>query len=80
MPSAPFALRGQSRHLDLPRRMPYARLMDSSPTESDEAERTRYVLDDEAARRFLSALEHHSPDSERGLRRLVERPSVLPAA
>jgi hypothetical protein len=60
--------------------MPYAQLMASSPTTTDEAERTRYVLDDEAAQRFLSALEHYSPDSERGLRRLVEKPSVLPEA
>jgi uncharacterized protein (DUF1778 family) len=42
--------------------------------------RTRYVLDDEAAQRFLTALEQPSPDSERGLRRLVEKPSVLPEA
>jgi uncharacterized protein (DUF1778 family) len=40
--------------------------------------RTRYILDDEAAQRFLSALDQPSPDSERGLRRLVEKPSVLP--
>jgi uncharacterized protein (DUF1778 family) len=44
------------------------------------AERTRYVLNDEAAQRFLSALEQPSPDSERGLRRLVEKPSVLSEA
>jgi uncharacterized protein (DUF1778 family) len=44
------------------------------------AERTRYVVDDEAARRFLAALEQPSPDAERGLRRLVEKPSVLPNA
>jgi uncharacterized protein (DUF1778 family) len=44
------------------------------------SERARYVLDDEAAQRFLSALEQPSPDSERGLRRLVEKPSVLPEA
>jgi uncharacterized protein (DUF1778 family) len=43
-----------------------------------EAERTRYILDDEAAQRFLTALEHPSPTSERGLRRLTEKPSVLP--
>jgi uncharacterized protein (DUF1778 family) len=44
------------------------------------AERTRYVIDDEAAQRFLDALERRSPDSERGLRRLLEKPSVLPEA
>jgi uncharacterized protein (DUF1778 family) len=44
------------------------------------AERTRYVVDDEAAQRFLSALEQPSADVERGLRRLTEKPSVLPAA
>jgi Protein of unknown function (DUF1778) len=44
------------------------------------AERTRYILDDEAARRFLTALEQPSPTSERGLRRLIEKPSVLPEA
>jgi uncharacterized protein (DUF1778 family) len=50
-----------------------------------EAERTlagraRYVLDDGAAQRFLSVLEQPSPASERGLRRLVEKPNVLPEA
>lgn len=44
------------------------------------AGRTCYVLDDDAAQRFLAALEQPSPDSERGLRRLVEKPSVLPEA
>jgi uncharacterized protein (DUF1778 family) len=44
------------------------------------AERTRYTLDDEAAQRFLTALEQPSPDAERGLRRLTEKPSVLPEA
>jgi uncharacterized protein (DUF1778 family) len=44
------------------------------------AERTRYVLDDEAAQRFLTALEQPSPDSERRLRWLTEKPSVLPEA
>jgi hypothetical protein len=44
------------------------------------AERTRYVLDDEAAQRFLTALGQSSPASERGLRRLTEKPSVLPEA
>lgn len=42
------------------------------------AERTRYLVDDEAAQRFLAALEKPSPDAEAGLRRLVARPSVLP--
>jgi uncharacterized protein (DUF1778 family) len=42
------------------------------------AERTRYVLDGEAAQPFLSALERPSPDSARRLRRLVEKQSVLP--
>jgi uncharacterized protein (DUF1778 family) len=44
------------------------------------AERTRYVLDDESAQRFLTALERPSSDAERGLRRLTEKPSVLPEA
>ena len=44
------------------------------------AERTRYLLDDEAAQRFLTALEQPSPHSDRGLRRLTEKPSVLPEA
>jgi uncharacterized protein (DUF1778 family) len=44
------------------------------------AERTRYVIDDEAAQRFLDALDRRSPDAERGLRRLIEKPSVLPEA
>ncbi len=44
------------------------------------AERTRYILDDEAAQRFLTALEQPSPESERGLRRLSEKPSVLSEA
>lgn len=42
------------------------------------AERTRYVVDDEAAQRFLAALEQPSSNTERGLRRLVQKPSVLP--
>jgi uncharacterized protein (DUF1778 family) len=42
------------------------------------AERTRYILDDEAAQRFLAALEQPSSASERGLLRLTEKPSVLP--
>jgi uncharacterized protein (DUF1778 family) len=44
------------------------------------AERTRYIVDDEAAQRFLAALEQSSPNAERGLRRLVQKPSVLPSA
>jgi uncharacterized protein (DUF1778 family) len=44
------------------------------------AERTRYILNEEAAQRFLTALEQPSPDVERGLRRLTEKPSVLPEA
>ena len=41
-------------------------------------ERSGYVVDDEAARRFLEALDQdgrHEP----GLRRLVEKPSVIAA-
>jgi uncharacterized protein (DUF1778 family) len=41
------------------------------------AERARFVIDDEAAERFLAALERPTAEAERGLRRLVERPSVL---
>ena len=44
------------------------------------AERSRYIVDDEAAQRFLAALEQPSPRAEEGLRRLVEKPSVLPEA
>ena len=44
------------------------------------AERTRYVVDDEAAQRFLTTLELPSPAAEEGLRRLIEKPSVLPSA
>lgn len=44
------------------------------------AERTRYVVDDEAAQRFLAALERPSPGAEQGLRRLTEKPSILPEA
>lgn len=44
------------------------------------AERTRYLVDDEAAQRFLAALERSSPVAEEGLRRLVAKPSVLPRA
>ena len=42
------------------------------------AERTTYIVDDDAADRFLSALERPGAGVERGLRRLLERPSVLP--
>jgi uncharacterized protein (DUF1778 family) len=44
------------------------------------AERTRYLVDEEAAQRFLTALEQPSPDAELGLRRLTAKPSVLPKA
>jgi uncharacterized protein (DUF1778 family) len=36
------------------------------------AERTRYVVDDEAAQRFLAALEQPSASAEQGLRRLIQ--------
>lgn len=42
------------------------------------AERTRYLVDEEAAQRFLAALEQPSPDTQRGLLRLTAKPSVLP--
>ena len=42
------------------------------------AERTSYVVNDEAAQRFLAALEGPSPDAELGLRRLIEKQSILP--
>ena len=41
------------------------------------AERTRIVVDDEAARRFLDALEQPNEAAKRGLTRLAEKPSVL---
>lgn len=41
------------------------------------AERTRIVVDDEAAERFLEALEQPSEAAEQGLRRLTEKPSAL---
>jgi uncharacterized protein (DUF1778 family) len=44
------------------------------------AERSRYVVDDNAAQRFLAALDAPSPSAERGLRRLIEKPSLLPDA
>jgi uncharacterized protein (DUF1778 family) len=43
-------------------------------------ERTRYLVDDEAAQRFLAALEQPSASGEQGLGRLTEKPSVLPSA
>jgi uncharacterized protein (DUF1778 family) len=45
-----------------------------------DAERTRYLLDDAAAERFLTALEQPAPEVKRGLHRLTEKPSVLPKA
>ena len=39
-------------------------------------ERTRYVVNDETARRFLEALEQDGRH-EAGLRRLVDKPSVI---
>lgn len=42
------------------------------------AERTRYLVDEKAAQRFLIALEHPPADTEHGLRRLTTRPSILP--
>lgn len=44
------------------------------------AERTRYLVDDEAAQRFLTALEQPSRSAEQGLDRLTQKPSVLPRA
>jgi len=44
------------------------------------AERTRYLIDDKAAQRFLAALEQPLAGTERGLRRLTAKPSVLPKA
>jgi uncharacterized protein (DUF1778 family) len=43
------------------------------------AERTRYLVDDEAAQRFLVALEQPSAGAEQGLSRLAQKPSVLPS-
>ena len=43
------------------------------------AERTSYPVNDEAAQRFLTALEEPSLNAERGLRRLIEKPSILPS-
>src|SRR5580658_8314426 len=44
------------------------------------AERTRHLVDDEAAQRFLAALEQPPATTESGLRRLTAKPSVLPGA
>jgi uncharacterized protein (DUF1778 family) len=44
------------------------------------AERTRYLVDDQAAQHFLAALEQPPAGTERGLRRLAAKPSVLPRA
>jgi len=41
------------------------------------AERTRYVVDDDAAKRFLDGLERPFASMEHGLRGLVDKPSVL---
>lgn len=51
-----------------------------SAAERTLTERTRYTVDDKTAQRFLVALERSSPAAERGLRRLAEKPSVLPDA
>jgi uncharacterized protein (DUF1778 family) len=42
------------------------------------AERTSYVVDDDAAERFLAALEAPSVEIEKGLRRLLERADMPP--
>ena len=44
------------------------------------AERTSYLVDDEAAQQFLAALERPTANTESGLRRLLEKPSLLPEA
>jgi uncharacterized protein (DUF1778 family) len=41
------------------------------------AERTRYLVDEEAAQRFLAALEKPSSVVKQGLRELTSKPSVL---
>lgn len=51
-----------------------------SEAERTLAERTRYLVDDEAAQRFLTALERPSTSAKRGLSRLTQKPSVLPHA
>src|SRR5438128_1630808 len=47
-------------------------------TEQVLAEPTSYVVNDDAATPFLAALERLGAAVERGLRRLLERPSVTP--
>ena len=42
-------------------------------------ERASYVVDDDSAQRFLAALDRPGANVERGLRRLLERSSVLPS-
>lgn len=42
-------------------------------------ERTRYLVDDEAAQRFLIALEQPATSAKQGLSRLTQKPSVLPS-
>jgi uncharacterized protein (DUF1778 family) len=44
------------------------------------AERTRYVINDETAQQFLTALEQSSANAKRSLSRLTKKPSVLPQA
>ncbi len=44
------------------------------------AERSRYIVDDVEAQRFLDALEKPSTDAAQGLRRLASKQSVLPDA
>jgi uncharacterized protein (DUF1778 family) len=41
------------------------------------AERTQYLVDDDAAQRFLDALERPSVDTEQRLRQLATKPSLL---
>jgi len=55
----------------------FVRLAARREAERTLAERNRYVLGDEAAQRFLAALEKPSRNTERGLRRLLEKPSIL---
>ena len=44
------------------------------------AERTRYLVDEQAAQRFLAALEQPSAAVTEGLQRLTAKPSILPPA
>ena len=64
------------------KRSPKTRGLDVRITEAERtlAERSRYVVDDDAAQRFLAALDAPSAEAERGLRRLTGKPSVLPEA